>query len=266
MVDPRIKTLLECGVHFGHQTRRWNPKMKPFIFTSRNGVYIIDLKKTLAAIDAAKRKIHEVVAAGKPILFVGTKKQAQVALREAAEKSGVFHVTERWLGGMLTNFHTIRGGIKRLKDIEKMIEDGTIGKLTKKEGISLDRERIKLEKVLGGIKEMNQLPGLVFIVDSKKEKIAVAEAAKLNIPIVAIIDTNSDPDLIDFPIAANDDAIKSIRVITKEITDAIHAAKHGASVAEMAGSVVESSGGRAGAASIGEDAADKTDDTFDDER
>lgn len=235
MIDPRIKQLLEAGVHFGHQTRRWNPKMKPFIFTARNGIYIIDLQKTLKAIDAAKRKIQEVVAAGKPILFVGTKKQAQDVLKEAAERAGVYFVVERWLGGMLTNFHTIRGGIKRLKQIEKMIQDGTTDKLTKKEAISLDRERQRLEKVLGGIKEMNQLPGLVFVVDSKKEKIAVAEAAKLNIPIVAIVDTNADPDLVDFPIAANDDAIKSIRIITRELTDAIYAAQHGASPEEMSG-------------------------------
>jgi small subunit ribosomal protein S2 len=236
MVDPRIKQLLECGVHFGHQTRRWNPKMKPFIFTARNGIYIIDLKKTLSAIDAAKRKIQEVVASGKPVLFVGTKKQAQDALRDAADRVGAFFVIERWLGGMLTNYHTIRGGIKRLKEIEKMAEDGTLAKFTKKEAISIERERVRLDKVLGGIKEMNQLPGLVYIVDAKKERIAVSEAAKLNIPIVAIVDTNSDPDLIDFPIAANDDAIKSIRIITKELADAIYAAKHGASVAEMAGS------------------------------
>jgi len=247
MIDPRVKQLLECGVHFGHQTRRWNPKMKPFIFTSRNGIYIIDLKKTLSAIDAAKRKIQEVVAAGKPILFVGTKKQAQVVLKEAAERVGVFFVVERWLGGMLTNFHTIRGGIKRLKEIEKLIADGTIEKFTKKEAISIERERVRLEKVLGGIKEMNQLPGLVYIVDSKKEKIAVAEASKLNIPIVGIVDTNSDPDLIDFPIAANDDAIKSIRVITRELTDAIYSARHGASVAEMAG---EDNGGSESEAAI----------------
>jgi len=235
MIDPRVKQLLECGVHFGHQTRRWNPKMKPFIFTARNGIYIIDLKKTLTAIDTAKKKIQEVVANNKPILFVGTKKQAKSVLKEAAEKAGVFFVTERWLGGMLTNFHTIRGGIKRLKEIEKMSADGTMEKFTKKEAISLDRERARLQKVLGGIKEMNQLPGLVYVVDSKKEKIAVAEASKLNIPIVGIVDTNSDPDLIDFPIAANDDAIKSIRVITREITDAITAAKHGASEEEMSG-------------------------------
>jgi small subunit ribosomal protein S2 len=209
--------------------------MKPFIFTARNGIYIIDLKKTLSAIDEAKKKIAEVVVSGRSILFVGTKKQAQVVLREEAERVGVFHVTERWLGGMLTNFHTIRGSIKRLKEIERMKEDGTIEKYTKKERVSLEREREKLEKVLGGIKEMNHLPGLVYVVDSRKERIAVAEAAKLKIPIVAIIDTNSDPDLIDFPIAGNDDAIKSIRVITREIGEAIEASHHGVSEAEMAG-------------------------------
>lgn len=235
MIDPRLKKLLESGVHFGHQTRRWNPKMKPFIFTSRNGIYIIDLKKTLIAIDAAKRKIQEVVLAGKPILFVGTKKQAKTVLKEAAEKAGIFFVVERWLGGMLTNFHTIRGGIKRLKEIEKMIEEGTVEKYTKKERIGIDREQNRLTKVLGGIKEMNTLPGLIFIVDAKKEKIAVAEASRLKIPIVGIVDTNADPDLIDFPIAANDDAIKSIKVITMELIEAIETARHGTSVAEMAG-------------------------------
>ncbi len=235
MIDTRVKRLLEAGVHFGHQTRRWNPKMKPFIFTARNGIYIIDLKKTLTAIDAAKRKISEVVQNGKPILFVGTKKQAKGVLKEAAERINVFHVTERWLGGMLTNFHTIRGGIKRLKDIEKMKEDGTIEKYTKKEIIGINREQERLQKVLGGIKELNMLPGLVFIVDAKKEKIAIAECSKLNIPIVAVIDTNADPDKIDFPIAGNDDAIKSIKVITNELCDAIYSAKHGTTVAEMTG-------------------------------
>ena len=235
MIDPRVKQLLEAGVHFGHQTRRWNPKMKPFIFTARNGIYIIDLKKTLTAIDAAKRKIREVVSNGKSILFVGTKKQAKGVVREEAERVGAFFVAERWLGGMLTNFHTIKSGIKRLKNIEKMEQDGTLEKYTKKETISIERQKERLVKVIGGIKEMTQLPGLVYIVDCKKEKIAVAEAAKLNIPIVAIIDTNADPDLIDFPIAANDDAIKSIRIITREISDAVYEAKHGTTVTEMAG-------------------------------
>ncbi len=233
MIDPRISRLLEAGVHFGHQTRRWNPKMKPFIFTARNGIYIIDLKKTLSAIDAAKRKIEEVVSGGRSVLFVGTKKQAQMVMKEEAERVGAFFVVERWLGGMLTNFHTIKTGIKRLKDIEKMEQDGTIEKYTKKEIISIQRQKTRLEKVLGGIKEMNQLPGLVYIIDSKKERIAVAEASKLNIPIIGVVDTNADPDLIDFPIAANDDAIKSIRIITREIADAIYAARHGATSREL---------------------------------
>jgi small subunit ribosomal protein S2 len=233
MIDSRIKRLLEAGVHFGHQTRRWNPKMKPFIFAARNGIYIIDLKKTLSAIDAAKRKINEVLANGRPILFVGTKKQAQNVIREAAERAGTFFIIDRWLGGMLTNFHTIRGGIKRLKEIEKMKEDGTFEKFTKKEASRLDREQSRLDRVLGGIREMNSLPGLIFLIDSKKEKIAVAEAAKLNIPVVAIVDTNADPELIDFPIAANDDAIKSIRVITNELADCILAFKQGTTTEEM---------------------------------
>jgi len=207
--------------------------MKPFIFTARNGIYIIDLKKTLQAIDAAKKKIREIILSGKSIMFVGTKKQAKDVIEEEAKRVGAFYITERWLGGMLTNFHTIKSGIKRLKDIEKMQEDGTIEKYTKKEAISIQRQKEKLEKVLGGIKEMTTLPGLVFVVDCKKEKIAVAEAAKLNIPIIAIIDTNADPDLIDFPIAANDDAIKSIRIITKELADAVYEARHGATVSEM---------------------------------
>ncbi len=237
MIDARIKSLLEAGVHFGHQTRRWNPKMKPFIFTSRNGIYIIDLKKTLRAIDAAKRKIEEVVANGKTVLFVGTKKQAKAVIKEEAERCGAYFVTERWLGGMLTNFHTIKGGIKSLKEIEKWEADGTLEKYTKKEAIMIQRKKDRLDKVLAGIRDMNTLPGLVFVVDSKKEKIAVAEAAKLNIPIVAIIDTNADPDLIDFPIAANDDAIKSIRVITRQLADAVYAFRHGARPEEISGTV-----------------------------
>jgi len=234
MIDPRIKNLLEAGVHFGHQTRRWNPKMKPFIFTARNGIYIIDLNKTLKAIDAAKRKIAEVVLSGRSILFVGTKKQAKTVIKEEAEKVGAYYICERWLGGMLTNFHTIKGSIRRLKDIEKMEQDGTLEKYTKKEAISIMRQKDRLEKVLIGIKDMNTLPGLVFVVDSKKEKIAVAEACKLGIPIIGVVDTNSDPDMIDFPIAGNDDAIKSIRVITRELANAIESARHGASASEMA--------------------------------
>ena len=219
-MEVTIKHLLEAGVHFGHQTKRWNPKMKKFIFTARSGIYIIDLQKTLQCLEIASQKTTEVIAAGKTVLFVGTKKQAQEVVREEALRCGAFHVTERWLGGMLTNFQTIRLNIKRLKDLERMKEDGTHEKITKKEALKLEKERMKLEKVLGGIKEMSRPPGLLFVVDAKKERIAVAEASKLGIPIIAIIDTNSDPDPIDFPIAGNDDAIKSIKVITHQIAEA----------------------------------------------
>ncbi|MCK4403851.1 MAG: 30S ribosomal protein S2 [candidate division Zixibacteria bacterium] len=215
-----IKDLLEAGVHFGHQTKRWNPKMKKFIFTARSGIYIIDLQKTLQCLDIACQKIREVVAGGQSLLLVGTKKQAQEVVKEEALRCGAFYVTERWLGGMLTNFQTIRRSVKRLKDLERMKEDGTFDKLTKKEVLKLEKERMKAEKVLGGIKEMNRLPALLFAVDAKKERIAVAEASKLGIPLVAIIDTNSDPDPINFPIAGNDDAIKSIKVITHQIAEA----------------------------------------------
>lgn len=234
MIDPRIKPLLEAGAHFGHQTRRWNPKMKPFIFTARHGVYIIDLKKTLVALDEAKRKVAEVIGQGRSILYVGTKKQAADVVKEEASRAGQYYVTSRWLGGMLTNFDTIRRSIRKLKEFEEMREDGTLEKFTKKERSLKDREYQKLDKVLGGIKDMNHLPGLTFIVDAKKESIAVAEARRLGIPIIAIIDTNADPDPIDFPIAANDDAIKSIRLITRELTDAVLAAKNKTTVEEMA--------------------------------
>ncbi len=215
-----IKDLLEAGVHFGHQTKRWNPKMKKFIFTARSGIYIIDLQKTLHCIEIACQKVEEVVRGNQSLLFVGTKKQASEVVREEAIRCGAFYVTERWLGGMLTNFQTIRLNVKRLKDLERMREDGTFDKLTKKEVLKLEKEMAKLEKVLGGIKEMNRLPGLLFVVDTKKERIVVAEANKLGIPVIAVIDTNSDPDPIDFPIAANDDAIKSIKVITHQIAEA----------------------------------------------
>jgi len=221
MPIPQLRDLLEAGVHFGHQTRRWNPKMKPFIFTDRNGIYIIDLNKTINAIDMACQKVREVIGRGQRILFVGTKKQAHDVIREEAQRCGQFYVTERWLGGMLTNFSTIKSSIKKLKDMERMREDGEMEKFKKKERIQFDREIEKLEKVLGGIKDMNYLPGLLYVVDAKKEKIAVAEAAKLGIPIIGIIDTNADPDPIDFPIAANDDAIKSIRIITKSVVDSV---------------------------------------------
>ncbi len=214
-----VRDLLEAGVHFGHQTRRWNPKMKKFIFTAKNGVYIIDLNKTLNSLKIACRKAQEITAKNQYILFVGTKKQAQDVIKAEAVRAGQFYVTDRWLGGMLTNFQTIKKNIKRLKDIEKMQEDGTFEKITKKEISGLNKEKEKLDKVLGGIREMNRLPGLMFVVDCKKEKIAVAEAKKLGIPIIGIIDTNSDPDPIDFPIAGNDDAIKSIRIITRQVVD-----------------------------------------------
>ncbi|MBN1211402.1 MAG: 30S ribosomal protein S2 [candidate division Zixibacteria bacterium] len=220
MIIPEIKELLEAGVHFGHQTRRWNPKMKPFIFAARNGIYIIDLQKTLNALNKAKKKVKEVVGSGRSILFVGTKKQAKEVILEEAPRCGGFYVTERWLGGMLTNFNTIKKSIKKLKDIERMKEEGTLEKFTKKEAAKIEHEASKLSKVLGGIKDMNYLPGLVIVVDAKKEKIAVAEARNLGIPIIAVIDTNADPDPIDFPIAGNDDAIKSIRVLMRQLVDA----------------------------------------------
>ena len=203
-----MKQLLEAGVHFGHQTRRWNPKMAPYIFTERNGIYIIDLQKTVKKVDEAYDFLRSVAEEGKSILFVGTKKQAQEAVKEEALKSGMFYVNERWLGGMMTNFATIRKSINRLKELEAMEEDGTFEVLSKKEVLALKREQEKLEKSLGGIKDMEELPGALFIVDPRKERIAVAEAKKLNIPIVAIVDTNCDPDEIDYVIPGNDDAIR----------------------------------------------------------
>ncbi|RME21978.1 MAG: 30S ribosomal protein S2 [Candidatus Zixiibacteriota bacterium] len=220
MLSPKVKEFLEAGVHFGHQTRRWNPKMKPFIFAARNGIYIIDLQKTVNALEQAKKKVREIVLSGKSILFVGTKKLAKEVILEQAPRCNGFYVTERWLGGMLTNFATIRNSIKRMKDIERMREDGTMEQLTKKERARLDRQYNKLTKVLNGIRDMNYLPGLMIVVDTRREKIAVAEAKRLGIPIIAILDTNADPDPIDFPIAANDDAIKSIRLLLRDLVDA----------------------------------------------
>jgi len=220
-----IKDLLEAGVHFGHQTRRWNPKMKKFIFTARNGIYIIDLKKTLMSIQRACAMLHEVVLSGEKILFVGTKKQAKVVIKDEAKRCNQYFIIERWLGGTMTNFQTIKGNIKRLKNLEKMKEDGHYENITKKETLSLEKEKARLEKFLSGIKDMYKLPAALIVVDAKKERIAVAEANKLNIPVVAIIDTNTDPDPIDYPIAANDDAIKSISVIMKALTNTIVEAK-----------------------------------------
>jgi small subunit ribosomal protein S2 len=238
MLAPKIREFLEAGVNFGHQTRRWNPKMKPFIFAARNGIYIIDLQKTLNALEQAKRKVREVTQGGKSILFVGTKKQAREVILELAPRCNGFYVTERWLGGMLTNFSTIKNSIKKLKDIERMREDGTYEKITKKERSRLDKEAARMMEVLAGIKEMNYLPGLLIVVDAKKEKIAVSEAKKLGIPIIAILDTNADPDPIDFPIAANDDAIKSIRILLRELVDAAFEAQS-AGPAQMAAAEAE---------------------------
>jgi small subunit ribosomal protein S2 len=222
-----MKQLLEAGVHFGHQTRRWNPKMKKYIFTERNGIYIIDLQKTVKKVEEAYNWVKELAANGGTILFVGTKKQAQDSVKEEAERSGMFYVNQRWLGGTLTNFETIQKRIQRLKDIERMAEDGTFDVLPKKEVVQLKKEQERLEKFLGGIKNMKELPDALFIVDPRKERIAVAEAHKLNIPIVGIVDTNCDPDEIDVVIPANDDAIRAVKLLTSKIADAILEAKQG---------------------------------------
>jgi small subunit ribosomal protein S2 len=213
--------LIKSGAHFGHLTRRWNPKMKPYIFMEKNGIHIIDLKKTQQLIDVAAEKLNQLASEGKTVLFVGTKKQAQSVIDTEAKKCGANWVSERWLGGMLTNFSTIRKSVKRLHNIEKQETDGTFEKITKKEILFLSRERDKLKKVLGGIETMNRLPGALFIVDIRKESIAVNEARKLNIPIFAIVDTNCDPDDIDYIIPANDDAVKTIELITSTMADAI---------------------------------------------
>jgi small subunit ribosomal protein S2 len=237
MFSPKIRELLEAGVHFGHQTSRWNPKMKPFIFGARNGIYIIDLQKTVNSLEQAKKKVREVVRGGRSILFVGTKKQAREVILEEAPKCGGFYVVERWLGGMLTNFDTIKASIKKLKDIERMRETGELEKFTKKEHSLIESQAGKLQKTLGGIKDMNYLPGLVILIDAQKEQIAVAEAHKLGIPIIGIIDTNADPDKIDFPIAANDDAIKSIRILLRDLVDAATEVQGAVTVAEIEAAV-----------------------------
>jgi small subunit ribosomal protein S2 len=216
-----MKELLEAGVHFGHQIKRWNPKMKNFIFGQRNGIHIIDLQKTLKMIIGAYNFIKDISANGEYVLFVGTKKQAQESIFTEATRSGAFYVNQRWLGGMLTNFVTIKKSIVKLKHIEKMKEDGTYKLLTKKEVSKLEKERMKLEKNLGGIKEMSTLPGAIFVVDPKKEKIAVAEARKLAIPVVAIVDSNCDPDEVDYVIPGNDDAIRAIKLLTAITANAI---------------------------------------------
>jgi len=226
-----MKQLLEAGVHFGHQTRRWNPKMAPYIFTDRNGIYIIDLQKTVKMVEEAYNFVKSLVQQGGNILFVGTKKQAQESVREEAERCGMFYVNQRWLGGMLTNFQTIRKRIDRLHELEKMEQDGTLEKLPKKEIAQLLHEKERLSKFLSGIKDMRRLPDALYIIDPRKERIAVAEGRKLGIPIVAIVDTNCDPDEIDYVIPGNDDAIRAVRLLTSKIADAVLEGKQGEQVA-----------------------------------
>ena len=216
-----MKNLLESGVHFGHQVKRWDPRMKKYIFAERNGIHIIDLQKTIAAIKDGYDEVRKVTASGKSILFVGTKKQAQQAVQKEAERCGMYYVNNRWLGGMLTNFSTIKKSLNRLKKIEKMEIDGTFENLTKKEVAALTKEKIKLEKNLGGIKEMKELPGAIFIIDTHKEQIAVAEARRMGIPIIAVVDTNCNPEGIDYPIPGNDDAIRAISLFTSIIANAV---------------------------------------------
>ena len=223
-----MKQLLEAGVHFGHQTRRWNPKMSRFIFTERNGIYIIDLQKTVKKVEEAYKFVKEVAETGKPILFVGTKKQAQEAIKEEAERCGMFFVNERWLGGMLTNHQTIQTRIKKLRELEKMENEGVFDVLPKKEVIKLRAEKEKLEKYLGGIKDMPELPGAIFVVDPRKESIAIQEAHRLGIPVFGIVDTNCDPEELDYAIPGNDDAIRAVKLITGAMANAIIEARQGA--------------------------------------
>ena len=215
-----MKQLLEAGVHFGHQTRRWNPKMKTYIFGARNGIYIIDLQKTVRLFNTAYQFVVNTAAAGESIMFVGTKQQARETIREEAERAGMFYVDHRWLGGMLTNFKTIKIRIDRLKELGGMVEDGSINRFPKKEILQLQNEREKLVKNLGGIQDMTRLPGAMFVIDTARENIAVAEANRLGIPVVAVVDTNCDPDVIDYPIPGNDDAIRAIRLVTGKMADA----------------------------------------------
>ena len=222
-----MKQLLEAGVHFGHQTRRWNPKMKPYIYTERNGIYIIDLQKSVGMVDDAYNAIGDCVANGGTILFVGTKKQAQDSIKNEAERCGMYYVNERWLGGMLTNFKTIQSRIKRLKDIEKMAEDGTFDVLPKKEVVNIKKEWDKLEKNLGGIKDMKRIPDAIFVVDPKKEKICVQEAHSLGITLIGIADTNCDPEELDYVIPGNDDAIRAVKLIVSKMADAVIEANQG---------------------------------------
>ena len=222
-----MKQLLEAGVHFGHQTRRWNPKMAEYIFTERNGIYIIDLQKTVKKVEEAYQVVRNVVEEGGNVLFVGTKKQAQDSIKEEAERCGMFYVNQRWLGGMLTNFKTIRSRIERLKELEEMEQNGTFNLLPKKEVIKLRHEKEKLENNVGGIKEMTKLPDLIFVVDPRKERIAIQEAHILGIPIIAIVDTNCDPEEVDYVIPGNDDAIRAVKLIVGKMADAVIEVKQG---------------------------------------
>ena len=224
-----MKQLLEAGVHFGHQTRRWDPKMAEYIFQARNGIHIIDLQKTSKKLDEAYEFVKEQAEEGKTVLFVGTKKQAQECVKEAAEKCGMYYVDQRWLGGMLTNFDTIRARVQRLKDLEAMQEDGTFDVLPKKEVILLKKEMEKLERNLGGIKEMDKIPGVIFLVDPKKERIAVLEAKKLNIPVIGLVDTNCNPEEVDYPIPGNDDAIRAVKLIADVMANAVIEGRQGES-------------------------------------
>jgi small subunit ribosomal protein S2 len=221
MSNITMKELLEAGVHFGHQTKRWNPKMKPFIFGARNGIYIIDLQKTVRLFKNAYGFVRDAVQAGETVLFVGTKKQAQDSVAEEAQKCNMYYVNQRWLGGMLTNFATVKQSIDRLKRLDAMFEDGSVEAYTKKEILSLEKQREKLEKTLGGIKGMGKLPGVLFVIDPKNETIAVSEAKKLGIPVVAVVDTNCDPDPIDYIIPGNDDAIRAIRLLSSKVANAV---------------------------------------------
>lgn len=227
-----MKQLLEAGVHFGHQTRRWNPKMKKYIFVERNGIYIIDLQKTVKKLEEAYAYMRQVGEEGGKVLFVGTKKQAQEAIKEEAERSGNYYINQRWLGGTLTNFGTIQKRVARMKQIEKMEEDGTFAVLPKKEVVQLKKEHERLVKFLGGVRDMKSLPDVMFVVDPRKERIAVAEAIKLHIPIVGIVDTNCDPDEIDYVIPANDDAIRAVKLLTGKMADALLEAKQGEELAD----------------------------------
>ena len=230
MLTIETKDLLDAGVHFGHQTRRWNPKMKPFIFMERARIYIIDLQKTMEALETARESIRRVVSEGGTVLFVATKKQAKGVIAEEAKRCGMYFVTERWLGGMLTNFQTIKQSIRYLRNLERMEEDGTIAKLSKKEASRKGKARTKLEHTFSGIKEMTRLPGLVFILDTQREHIAVREATRLNIPTIGIVDTNADPDDVTFPIPGNDDAIRAIKLYARFISDAVLEARASAPV------------------------------------